>query len=314
VRALSGGAADAALCLAALAAAQPPGRDALVASDGLVQMLGCWYAFTPLGGGYLLVPPPAARHAFDLALTGGPAGAAGVAAGEAESLAAQSSAGSNALGGMGCGRGGSGGAGGAGLPLCTARPRRGLGQLQHMAAAARRQAIRKQYEALEVLLAQGEGLKRVPEYLLTQPPPVRPGALQWWSLWGRGGGAAPRTAAGCMQHSRVVSGTAPRVQLYSMRIRHQPLAGAERAAWGIWRKRRQRTGGWPSRRSPLLAAAHGQGGPQRRRRWRRPAGGPIPTVPWRGQHHNRGHRRVRAPQPQQAAPLWGPRPCCSDRA
>lgn len=44
---------------------------------------------------------------------------------------------------------------------------------KQLAAAARRQMIRRKYEALEVLLARGEGLQPAPEHLLTQPPPVR---------------------------------------------------------------------------------------------------------------------------------------------
>lgn len=63
---------------------------------------------------------------------------------------------------------------------CARRGGRRRSAVAHAAsAAARRRAIRTRYEAIEELLARGDGLQRAPEHILTQPPPVRGARSDW---------------------------------------------------------------------------------------------------------------------------------------
>lgn len=140
VTAISGRGFDTASRLAELAAELPSARDAILVSDAARQVLASSHGLVPAGGAYELT-----GHTSSLPGDGlPPDGARGRGAAPYGSI----------------------------MP---GQPRAAPGR--QMAAAARRQWIRKKYEALELLLARGEGLAPAPEYLLTQPPPVGGGRL-----------------------------------------------------------------------------------------------------------------------------------------
>jgi hypothetical protein len=141
ITAVSGRAADAACRLAALATSQPWSSDAILVSDAARQLLAGSHDLRPAGGGHLLL-------GSILPLNDGQQqpqeGRAGAGRWQSQIIGQQG------------------------------RPR-GSGAVQQagqLAGAARRQMIRRKYEALELLLARGEGLQPAPEHLLTQPPPV----------------------------------------------------------------------------------------------------------------------------------------------
>jgi len=174
VQCVSGRAYSAAERLLHLAATLPSSTDAIIVSDSVQQLILASHDLQPIGGGFMLI------SAFQLLARNSSYIEQSVGADEtAESLRSGGlfKAPTLALGALQQQR----------------QQQRSAKQQRKQAAAVRRQMIRRKYEALELLLAQGEGLLRAPEHLLTQPPPApgtQLGAIASSEAAGRGGPAS----------------------------------------------------------------------------------------------------------------------------